>query len=409
MVLKTTSRTIKDQSLFTEDFNGIRDGGDGGQWQTGLPLKHSASLPGWTKTGLNSIHALQRSSGNWAVQFVGADAGNNVLVLDFGFSANIKDRNYVVTYDVGPSVWAAGQQATNADHRLTIELLRTDNSVLAKHIVAPGAWAGKQVFAQRTFSYQGDGSGELRFRLSPVEPKGTNFHGAIDNLQVFGSAAEATAAVAHRLETEKRRLREAAEWISKRNVLEMDWIFQADGNPTVARARQEITWTRELAGRLKVDADTPDFSTELAELDDLEEQTAGHAVENSDLNVAGELYLAVRRVKRRIVMKNSAIDFTQLLLIDQPYPNRGGPEWRHEAIHRLGHRAVPGGRLLVLNGLNPDAQVRQLFPPEARQLLASGAVLRWQSGPVLLQASRREKFSPFRNQPGRQWTSAVDR
>ena len=75
------------------------------------------------------------------------------------------------------------------------------------------------------------------------------------------------------------------------------------------------------------------------------------------------LYLAVRRVKRRIVMSNPAVDFTQLLLIDQPYP-REIPSGRIEAVHRLGIRATPGGRLLVLDGLHPGGRVRQLFPPK---------------------------------------------
>ena len=68
----------------------------------------------------------------------------------------------------------------------------------------------------------------------------------------------------------------------------------------------------------------------------------------------------MRRVKRRIAFQNPALDFTQVLLIDQPYP--AGPEWPHEAIHRMGHRAVPGGRLLVLDGLRPGGTVRRLAP-----------------------------------------------
>ncbi|MFV2068896.1 MAG: hypothetical protein ACC645_18170 [Pirellulales bacterium] len=307
---------------------------------------------------------MQSTSRNWALQLVGAAAGDNVLTLNTGFSANVKGKSYAVSFDLGPSVWAGGSQATRADHQLSIELLRTDNSVLAKHNLSVEAWGGEQAFSQRTFTYQGDGSGDLRFRLSPVDSKGTYFHGAIDNLQVFGSAAEAAAAVASRLEAEKRRLEETAKWISKRTVLELDWLFQADDNPTVARALQEITWARELAGRLKIDPKAPDLSAELAELDALEKQLAGHEAKDGDLQAARDRYLAVRRMKRRIVMNNSAVDFAQLLLIDQPYPYRGGPEWRHEAIHRLGHRAVAGGRLLVLDGLHPDGRVRQLFPPE---------------------------------------------
>ncbi|MFH1267399.1 MAG: hypothetical protein ABIK89_16875, partial [Planctomycetota bacterium] len=73
-----------------------------------------------------------------------------------------------------------------------------------------------------------------------------------------------------------------------------------------------------------------------------------------------EAYFAVRRVKRDILLKNPVLDFSQLLFIDQPLPK--GPESLHEAIHRMGIMAVPGGRLLVLDGLDPGGQLRQLAP-----------------------------------------------
>ena len=73
-----------------------------------------------------------------------------------------------------------------------------------------------------------------------------------------------------------------------------------------------------------------------------------------------ECYFAVRRIKRRIALTNPVLDFTQLLFIDQPYPQ--GYAWQHEAIHRMGIMAVPGGRLLVLDGLHPGGRVRKLAP-----------------------------------------------
>jgi hypothetical protein len=72
------------------------------------------------------------------------------------------------------------------------------------------------------------------------------------------------------------------------------------------------------------------------------------------------LYTAVRSIKRRIVLGNPALDFDEVLFIDQPYPS--GPEWRHESIHRMSIKAVPGGRLLVLKGLHPGGEVRKLAP-----------------------------------------------
>ncbi len=74
-----------------------------------------------------------------------------------------------------------------------------------------------------------------------------------------------------------------------------------------------------------------------------------------------ELYFAVRRVKRDILFKNPVLDFSQLLFIDQPLP-QGPINPEHEAIHRMGIMAVPGGRLLVLDGLHPGGQLRQLAP-----------------------------------------------
>lgn len=73
-----------------------------------------------------------------------------------------------------------------------------------------------------------------------------------------------------------------------------------------------------------------------------------------------EFYFSVRRVKRAIAFKNPVLSFSQLLLIDQPLPQ--GPESIHEAIHRMGIMAVPGGRLLVLNGLHPGARPHLLAP-----------------------------------------------
>jgi hypothetical protein len=53
-------------------------------------------------------------------------------------------------------------------------------------------------------------------------------------------------------------------------ALEQDWLFQADGAPTVWRTRLEIAWARELAGRLRAGDDPPDVSAELRELVRLE-------------------------------------------------------------------------------------------------------------------------------------------
>lgn len=140
-------------------------------------------------------------------------------------------------------------------------------------------------------------------------------------------------------------------------VLRADWWFQAQGEPPAKRAAAEIKWARELAARLARGANPPDLSGELTELAGLEKSLTPQP---ETPEAAREIYESVRRVKRRIQFKNPAVNFTQLLLVDNPYPS--GREWQHQVRHRNGMMAVPGGRLLVLDGLHPGGHVRKLAP-----------------------------------------------
>ena len=81
---------------------------------------------------------------------------------------------------------------------------------------------------------------------------------------------------------------------------------------------------------------------------------------------AVQRYLAVRRVKRRIMFRHPEVDFRQVLFIDQPFP--AGREWDHQAKHRLGRMAQPGGQLLVLDGLSPSGTLRKLAPDQPAAL-----------------------------------------
>lgn len=140
-----------------------------------------------------------------------------------------------------------------------------------------------------------------------------------------------------------------------REVLRRDWLFQADGHPSPRRIRQEIQWTRELAARIRSQADgAVEFSGELEQLADLRDRAEEITASNE------QLYYSVRQVKRKIAFKNPVLNFDQVLFVDMPYPQ--GSEWRHETRHRLGYMAVPGGRLLVLDGLSPAGHLRQLMP-----------------------------------------------
>ncbi|MCL1919580.1 MAG: hypothetical protein FWG50_00655 [Kiritimatiellaeota bacterium] len=90
-----------------------------------------------------------------------------------------------------------------------------------------------------------------------------------------------------------------------------------------------------------------------AELDALNSEMPGDA-----------LYLKIREMKRRLMFADPQIDFTSLLLTDNPYTH--GSEAVHQARHRTENTATPGGRLLVVEGLSPDAPVRKLAPSGVR-------------------------------------------
>ncbi len=140
-----------------------------------------------------------------------------------------------------------------------------------------------------------------------------------------------------------------------REMLNLDWLHQADQKPTPDRIRQEIRWTRELMERLRAGGGkTPDFSQELGTLESLKRQAAALTTSDRDL------YLKIRELKRKVMFSNPAVDFTRVLLVDMPFPQ--GSEWPHETRHRLGYMAVPGARLLTLDGLRPDGELHQLMP-----------------------------------------------
>ncbi|MFQ6130656.1 MAG: LamG-like jellyroll fold domain-containing protein, partial [Armatimonadota bacterium] len=140
-----------------------------------------------------------------------------------------------------------------------------------------------------------------------------------------------------------------------REVLERDWLHQANQDPTPERIRSEIAWTRQLASRIELSSPGDlDFARELSELNELKRRA--EALSSADR----ELYFEVRTVKRRVMFRNPAVDFEQVLFVDMPFPQ--GSEWRHQTRHRLGYMAVPGGRLLVLRGLSPEGKLRQLMP-----------------------------------------------
>ena len=71
-------------------------------------------------------------------------------------------------------------------------------------------------------------------------------------------------------------------------------------------------------------------------------------------------YYEVRTFKRHLILSDKDIDFTSVICIDNPYAK--APEATHEIRTRTENSAVYGGKLLLLNKLDPSTTVKQLAP-----------------------------------------------
>ena len=111
----------------------------------------------------------------------------NVLTLTAGIAANENGKTYDVSFESAPTVWGRVAQATSSSDGVQVDLLRDDGSVLAGFRHQPGAWSATKI-AQRLhavqFTYTGDGSGQVRVRLTSATPGSGRFGGAVDNVVI---------------------------------------------------------------------------------------------------------------------------------------------------------------------------------------------------------------------------------
>lgn len=200
-----TCVTLGVEPLFSETFDAeVEELGRSAQFGTRLHLKFAHQYPGWVKEGDAPVHFALQAKGDWSLMIFADSPGDNVLTLKEAFDANEEGKEYVICVDVGPGTYADFSQATIAGDEVLLELLRKDDSVLASFTVSPRPWDTNVAYEPTQFEYRGDGKGPLRFRLTP-QGHDVRFYGAIDNLQVFASAADAKEAIAKRMEAEQHR------------------------------------------------------------------------------------------------------------------------------------------------------------------------------------------------------------
>ena len=187
--------------IYSEDFEsftapaGNFNGGPSGQVGTGLDLAHSGGLTGWSKSGAGTVHIVD-SANLWSAAGPG-NARNfavmlwqdNVITQQAGITgSNDSGTGYLVDFLAAPTVYEAPSQKTGAGDGIRIEVLRaSDNTVLHNFVHQPGAFVGTPGnlgLSLGSFSYTGDGSGDIKFRIGPSAFNSGRFGGAIDDLQL---------------------------------------------------------------------------------------------------------------------------------------------------------------------------------------------------------------------------------
>lgn len=185
----TTATTI-----FIEDFNSISGSLNQTQDSTGLDFGANIAVTGWTAGGGNALHMIDLDSTagtNYAAQiFGGGDSIDpNTLTLNSAFAANASGTTYEVAFIADATVGAGPGAASLAADGITIEILRaSDDSVLATYSNTSEHGDFLPATAQNleadSFTYVGDGTGDVYIRLSSVRENQTSFGGVIDDLSV---------------------------------------------------------------------------------------------------------------------------------------------------------------------------------------------------------------------------------
>ena len=204
MNMAFATRTIIDpNAIFFEDFNGLdpasSTGNIGFQHTTTFSIANFASdsgLAGWTGAGAGAVTVVDTA--NWSGN-TGNPRNSAVMIWHGGPNAVAMDNviagsndlgvEYQVAFLVGGAVFFDGSQFNDPalNDSVVIDLLRGDDSVLSSHSeVAPEVVGLLDLgFEARSFTYRGDGSGDIKFRVTGSGDAGhARFYGTIDELSV---------------------------------------------------------------------------------------------------------------------------------------------------------------------------------------------------------------------------------
>jgi hypothetical protein len=154
-----------------------------------LTVEAYGVLANWNATGEHAVHAVDRSgSGDWAVMLYGSDSAQtaNVISLASLVSANDAGKEYTVSFQGAAADYSSSSQGNEAGDTLEFDVLRSDGSTLYSYSYQPAYWTDASVnpFTDASFTYTGDGSGNVGLSITAVTGGDGHFGGAVDNLTI---------------------------------------------------------------------------------------------------------------------------------------------------------------------------------------------------------------------------------
>ena len=188
------------ETIFTENFDGltglILNGDPAGQVTTTHDLGYNGNLAGWSKAGAGDIHAVDTNN-TWTGGVVTTNPRNwgvmiwqdNVITQTAGIpGSNDLGTPYSIDFLAAGAVYELAAQVNNGTtDALKIEVLRASDSAVLHtfhHVTAQPIGVGNLGLTAMNSTYTGDGSGDILFRIGPLNANQGRFQGTIDDLSL---------------------------------------------------------------------------------------------------------------------------------------------------------------------------------------------------------------------------------
>jgi hypothetical protein len=169
--------------IFSEDFNAVAGLtlNPKSQVTTGHDLGHKGRLAGWSHSGQNALHMVETADGNWAMMIW----QDNVITSSPIAGANKAGQEYRIDFLAAGANYKGPRQVNNGtSDGLKIEVLRAKDDLSFTQIVPKPIGPGKLGLKPYSFTYRGNGSGDIKLRVGPKNPNQGRFQGSIDELSI---------------------------------------------------------------------------------------------------------------------------------------------------------------------------------------------------------------------------------